>query len=105
MTIPTWALPLVLTLFLAVLGFAWRLAVRAERLTDKLETLVERMTTIETRLAAVTALETAVAEIRAEARALRSEIAHARELTGRDLEALCVRLETAERRLEAHHSH
>ena len=40
-SIPTWALPLLLTLVVAVLGFAYRLATRAERLTDKLETLVD----------------------------------------------------------------
>lgn len=71
-SIPTWALPLLLTLVVAVLGFAYRLATRAERLTDKLETLVERMGAYEARLATVDALKTADA-LRAQ------EITHLRE--------------------------
>lgn len=71
-SIPTWALPLLLTLVVAVLGFAYRLATRAERLTDKLETLVERMASYESRIAVVEALKTADA-LRAQ------EIAHLRE--------------------------
>ncbi len=50
-SIPTWALPLLLTLVVAVLGFAYRLATRAERLTDKLETLAGRMGAYEARRA------------------------------------------------------
>ena len=84
-SIPTWALPLLLTLVVAVLGFAWRLAVRAERLTDKLETLVERMALIESRLAVVAALETGDTQ-------LRGDLAHERDLRER-LEARVNRLE------------
>lgn len=76
LTIPVWSLPLLLTLLTVGLGFLWRLGVRAERLADKLEAQVERMTALETRLAAVNALETAVTQIRA-------DLAHERELRGR----------------------
>ena len=84
-SIPTWALPVLLTLVVAVLGFAWRLAVRAERLTDKLEGVAERMTQFETRLATVAALETAVTQSRI-------ELSHERDLRER-LEARVNRLE------------
>lgn len=59
MTIPTWALPLLITIFVLVLGFAWRLAARAELLTDNLRTCIDRLSTLEARLAAITALERA----------------------------------------------
>jgi biopolymer transport protein ExbB/TolQ len=84
-SIPTWALPLLLTLVVAVLGFAYRLAVRAERLTDKLEGVAERMAQFETRLATVAALETAVTQGRI-------ELSHERDLRER-LEARVNRLE------------
>jgi exonuclease VII small subunit len=58
-TIPTWALPLLVTVFVLVLGFAWRLAARAEILTDNLKTCIDRLSTLEARLAAITALERA----------------------------------------------
>lgn len=59
MTIPTWALPLLVTIFVLVLGFAWRLATRAETLTDNLKACIDRLTAMEVRLAAITALERA----------------------------------------------
>lgn len=59
MTIPTWALPLLVTVFVLVLGFAWRLAARAELLTDNLKSCIDRLSTLEARLAAITALERA----------------------------------------------
>lgn len=59
MTIPTWALPLLITVFVLVLGFAWRLAARAELLTDNLKSCIDRLSTLEARLAAITALERA----------------------------------------------
>ena len=59
MTIPTWALPLIVTVFVLVLGFAWRLATRAETLTDNLKACIDRLSTLEARLAAITALERA----------------------------------------------
>jgi regulator of replication initiation timing len=58
-TIPTWALPLLVTIFVLVLGFAWRLATRAETLTDNLKACIDRLTAMEVRLAAITALERA----------------------------------------------
>jgi hypothetical protein len=42
MTIPTWALPLLVTVGVLILGFAWRLAARAELLTDNLRTCIYR---------------------------------------------------------------
>lgn len=101
MTIPTWAVPIVVTLFVLVLGFAWRLALRAERLTDKLQTLVERLTTMEARLAAIATLEAIVVELRGEHRLLRDSITHERELRERDSEALHSRLDEATRRSDA----
>lgn len=59
MTIPTWALPLLVTVGVLILGFAWRLAARAELLTDNLRTCIDRLSTLEARLAAITALERA----------------------------------------------
>ncbi len=99
LTIPTWALPLVLTLFLAVLGFAWRLAARAERLTDKLDTIVERLGALDARIAAITTLETSVTEIRAELRSIRQELTHAQALSAKDLATLELRLAAIERRV------
>jgi thioesterase domain-containing protein len=58
-TIPTWALPLLVTVGVLILGFAWRLAARAELLTDNLRTCIDRLSTLEARLAAITALERA----------------------------------------------
>lgn len=42
MIIPTWALPMLVTIFVLVLGFAWQLAARAELLTDNLRTCIYR---------------------------------------------------------------
>lgn len=82
LTIPVWALPLVLTLFLAALGFLYRLTAQTERTTDKLGDIVGRMGALETRLAAVTALETAIALHTQTIEHLRDQHeAHAREIT------------------------
>ena len=82
MTIPAWALPLLLTIFVLVLGFAWRLAAKAERSADKLEAAVERLTALESRIAVIAALEKADAIRELEVRHLREQLgAHARELT------------------------
>ena len=101
MTIPAWALPLLLTVFVLVLGFAWRLATRAENLTDKLQALVERLATMETRLAAITVLEGVTAELRAELRLVRESLTHERELRERDHDTLLGRVVEVERRSDA----
>jgi len=70
-TIPTWALPLMVTVFVLVLGFAWRLAARAEILTDNLKACIDRLTAMEVRLAAITTLERAASLAERDAEHLR----------------------------------
>lgn len=60
-TIPSWAVPVVVGLVLAVLGFAWRLAVKAENSANKLEAAVKQLESLEHRLAVLTVLEKTIA--------------------------------------------
>jgi hypothetical protein len=57
-TIPTWALPLLVTIFVLVLGFAWRLATRAETLTDNLKACIDRLTATSADVSSVLAAST-----------------------------------------------
>ena len=56
LTLPSWAVAVLVAIVTGVLGFAWRLAVKAERSADKLETAVERLTALESRIAVIAAL-------------------------------------------------
>ena len=60
-TIPSWAVPVLIGLVLAVLGFAWRLAVKAEKSADKLEAAVKQLESLEHRLAVLTVMERTIA--------------------------------------------
>lgn len=60
-TIPSWAVPVLIGLVLAVLGFAWRLAVKAEKSADKLEAAVKQLESLEHRLAVLAVLERTIA--------------------------------------------
>lgn len=70
LVIPAWAVGVLVTLVTVVLGFAWRLAARAERSADLLDAATQRLTALETRIAFVAALETQLAVLRAELTAL-----------------------------------
>lgn len=69
--LPSWAVGTLVAILMAVLGFAWRLAVKAERSADKLETAVERLQTLESRIAVIAALERSDAVRESELRHLR----------------------------------
>ncbi len=60
-TIPSWAVPVLLGAVIAVLGFAWKLATKAEKSADKLEAAVEKLNALESRLAAIAVMERAIA--------------------------------------------
>ena len=74
LTLPSWAVAVLVAIVTGVLGFAWRLAVKAERSADKLETAVERLTALESRIAVIAALEKADAVRELEVRHLREQI-------------------------------
>ena len=60
-TIPSWAVPVLLGAVIAVLGFAWKLATKAEKSADKLEAAVEKLNALESRLAVIAVMERAIA--------------------------------------------
>jgi len=66
MTIPAWAIGVLVTLVIAVLTFAWRLAVKAEKSADKLDAATTRLQALEGRIAVIATLETAQALLRQE---------------------------------------
>ena len=74
LALPSWAVAVLLGIVTGVLGFAWRLAAKAERSADKLETAVERLTALESRIAVIAALEKADAVRELEVRHLREQI-------------------------------
>lgn len=74
LALPSWAVAVLLGIVTGVLGFAWRLATKAERSADKLETAVERLTALESRIAVIAALEKADAVRELEVRHLREQI-------------------------------
>lgn len=82
LALPSWAVAVLVAIVTGVLGFAWRLAAKAERSADKLETAVERLTALESRIAVIAALEKADAIRELEVRHLREQIGvQAQELT------------------------
>ncbi len=82
LALPSWAVAVLVAIVTGVLGFAWRLAAKAERSADKLEAAVERLTALESRIAVIAALEKADAIRELEVRHLREQLGtHAQELT------------------------
>lgn len=74
LALPSWAVAVLVAIVTGVMGFAWRLATKAERSADKLETAVERLTALESRIAVIAALEKADAVRELEVRHLREQI-------------------------------
>lgn len=58
LTLPSWAVAILVSTFALVLGFAWRLAVKAEKSADKLESAVGKLQALESRIAVIAILET-----------------------------------------------
>lgn len=82
LTIPAWAIGVLVTLVIAVLTFAWRLAVKAEKSADKLDAATSRLQALEGRIAVIATIETAQALLRQEVTHLTSRIDdQAREIT------------------------
>lgn len=55
--IPPWAAGVTLTVVLAVLAFAWRLAEKANASADKIEAAVKRLESLEARISVISTLE------------------------------------------------
>lgn len=66
LTIPAWGIGVLVTLVIAVLTFAWRLAVKAEKSADKLDAATTRLQALEGRIAVIATIETALALTRQE---------------------------------------
>lgn len=64
LVIPAWAVGVLVTLVVVVLGFAWRLALRAERSADQLDAATARLVALEARIAVIATLETTAAVLR-----------------------------------------
>jgi predicted nucleic acid-binding Zn-ribbon protein len=74
-TLPVWSLPVGVAVGLALLGFVWRLALRAEDTARRIESAASKLESLESRLAALTALEKSVALVEKELQHTRSELA------------------------------
>lgn len=61
LTLPAWAVGVLVSILGAVMGFAWRLAEKASRSADKLEAAVEKLNALESRIAVIAALERSIA--------------------------------------------
>lgn len=73
--VPLWAIPAGVAVGLALLGFVWRLALRAEDTARRIESAASKLESVESRLATLTAMEKALALVEAEARHTRAELA------------------------------
>jgi len=73
--IPVWAIPVAVAVGLALLGFVWRLALRAEDTARRIETAAGKLESVESRLATLTAVEKAVALVENNLNHLRLELA------------------------------
>lgn len=73
--VPLWMIPAGVAVGLALLGFVWRLAMRAEDTARRIETAAGKLESVESRLATLTAIEKAVALTDAELRHTRAELA------------------------------
>lgn len=73
--IPLWAIPAGVAVGLALLGFVWRLALRAEDTARRIETAASKLESLESRLAALTALEKSVALVEERLQHTRTELA------------------------------
>jgi predicted nucleic acid-binding Zn-ribbon protein len=74
-TLPVWSIPVGVAVGLALLGFVWRLALRAEDTARRIETAASKLESLESRLAALAALEKSVALVEKELQHTRSELA------------------------------
>lgn len=66
LTLPSWSVAVIASLFVAVLTFAWRLAERASRSADKLDAATTRLVALEGRIAVIATIETGLALLRQE---------------------------------------
>lgn len=73
--VPVWAIPAGVAVGLALLGFVWRLALRAEDTARRIETAAGKLESLESRLAALTALEKSVALVEERLQHTRTELA------------------------------
>ena len=74
-TLPVWSLPVGVAVGLALLGFVWRLALRAEDTARRIESAASKLESLESRLAALTALEKSVALVEERLQHTRTELA------------------------------
>lgn len=74
LTLPSWSVVIIVTIFIAVLTFAWRLAERASRSADKLDAATTRLVALEGRIAVIATLETGLALLRQEFTHLSSRV-------------------------------
>lgn len=73
--VPLWSIPAGVAVGLALLGFVWRLALRAEDTARRIETAAGKLESLESRLAALTALEKSVALVEERLQHTRAELA------------------------------
>lgn len=82
LTLPSWAVGLLVALITAVMGFAWRLAVKAENSANKLEAAVKQLETLEQRLAVIAVIEKTLVGMERDQKHLTEKVdAQAQEIT------------------------
>lgn len=79
LTIPAWAVGVLVAMVTGILGFAWKLAVKTERSAERLEETVRHLQALETRIASIDAIDRALAVMSAEHRHLSAEVSRLRD--------------------------
>jgi len=74
LVLPAWAVAVLVTLTIAIIGFAWRLAERASISAEKLDAATTRLVALEARIATIAQIEAAVAVLAAKVEDLREKM-------------------------------